>query len=389
MKLLAWTLAAALAASAANWADRREYDLALTIRAESSPQKRVALLDQWKEKYPKSEFQQMRRELYFAAYQALDDSGKMCEVAGEMLAAQPDNAVGAYWFALLLPEQKSPTQAQFALGEKAAQSLLGGAKSQPGAEWTAHRALGWVHWRRGEYAAAEEEFRKCLELNPGAVQISAWLGTLMGQEGQPEKRVPALWQLARAAAFRDAGALPDGQQRQIGQVLDRLYRQYHGDDSGLDKLRSAAAAAVYPPSGFDIENAAAAALRKQDEELTRTNPQLAAWVRIREKLAAADGESFFRDNLQNKPVTGLKGTLLKADPADKPNELTIAIVDPAQAEIVLKLETPLANPADPGTVLEFEGFADSFAKAPFSLTLLTDASKISGWPAAPARKPGK
>ena len=123
--------------------------------------------------------------------------------------------------------------------------------------------------------------------------------------------------------------------------------------------------------------------------MTRTNPQLAAWVRIRQKLAAADGEAYFRDNLQNKPVTGLKGTLLKADPADKPNELTIAIVDPAQAEIVLKLETPLANAADPGTVLEFEGVADSFAKAPFSLTLLTDASKISGWPAAPARKPGK
>ena len=141
------------------------------VRAESSPQKRVALLEEWKTKYPKSEFQQIRRELYFAAYQAMDDSANMCAVAGEMLAAQPDSKMGAYWFALLLPEQKKSSQEQLELGEKSAAVLLTGEKSQAGAEWTAHRALGWVHWRRGENTLAEEEFRKCLELNPNAVQI--------------------------------------------------------------------------------------------------------------------------------------------------------------------------------------------------------------------------
>src|ERR1039458_7879468 len=145
-------------------------------------------------------------------------------------------------------------------------------------------------------------------------QISAWLGTLMGLEQKPENRVPALWQLARAAAYRGNGALPDGQQRQIANVLERIYISYHGDNSGLDQLRNSAGAKLYPPQGFDIENAAAAALRKQDEELSRTNPQLAAWVRIRQKLESPDGEKYFADNLQGKPLTGLKGTLINADP---------------------------------------------------------------------------
>jgi hypothetical protein len=381
MKPAALLLLAAVCASAANWTDRKEYDLVLGIRTEASPQKRVALLDQWKSSYPKSELQQVRRELYLAAYQALADSPNVLNVAGEMLTAQADSLVGAYWFALLLPEQKSPAPPQLALGEKAGNLLLGAAKSQAGAEFTAHRALGWVYWQRSEYGRAEEEFRKCLELDPTATRISAWLGTVLALEDQPEKRVPALWQLARAAAYVDAGGLPDGQRLQFGAVLDRLYTAYHGDASGLNQLRSAAAAAPFPPAGFDIESASAGALRKHAEDLARLDPQVAAWIRVREKLEGPEGDKYFSDTLHNNPLTALKGTLIAADPPDKPRELTVGILDPAKPEIVLKLDGELPNGADPGTVLEFAGTADSWAKGPFTLMLLSDRSKISGWPA--------
>ena len=386
MKYLALSLLLTVCASAANWTDRKEFDLALGIRAEASPQKRLALLDQWKNAYPKSEFQQARQELYLATYQALGDSPHTLSVSAEMLAAQPDSLVGAFWYALLLPEQKAVAPGQLSLGEKACALLLAGQKSPAGTELMLHRTLGWIHWQRNEYPAAEEEFRKCLQLEPTAAEISAWLGTVLALEQQPDKRVPALWQLARAAAYRDAGALPDGQQRQFGMVLERLYTSYHGDTSGLDQLRSAAVAAPFPPAGFDIESVAAAALRKQDEELTRTNPQLAAWVRIRQKLEGPDGDQYFSGTLHNNPLPKLKGTLLKADPAGKPLELTVGIVDPASAELVLKLASEFPNEASPGTVLEFEGTADSYVKSPFTLTVVTDPSKISGWP-APAPPP--
>jgi tetratricopeptide (TPR) repeat protein len=162
MKYLALTLLLAICATAANWTDRKEYDLVLNIRAETSPQKRLGLLDQWKSEYPKSEYQQVRLELYLATYQALGDSPHTLSVAGEMLAAQPDNPVGAYWFTLLLPEEKSALPEQLALGEKASRQLLADPKPAGGVESMAHRTLGWIHWQRSEYTQAEEEFQKCL-----------------------------------------------------------------------------------------------------------------------------------------------------------------------------------------------------------------------------------
>ena len=134
---------------------------------------------------------------------------------------------------------------------------------------------------------------------------------------------------------------------------------------------------------------AAAALRKQDEELSRTNPQLLAWVRMRQKLEAPDGDKYFAETLHNSPLPKLKGVLIKADPPGKPNELTIGVIDPAQAEIVLKLTIEFPNDAAAGTVLEFEGAVDSFVKSPFALTVVSDPSKISGWPAAPPASQGE
>jgi len=387
VKYLALPLLLVVYASAADWADRKEYDLVLNIRAEPSPRKRLGLLAEWKTLYPASHFQQVRGELFLAAYQALGDSPNTWKIAGEMVSAQPDSLVGAYWFALLLPEQKSAAPDQLALGEKAGNLLLAGPKSPAGAELTAHRALGWVHWQREEYAPAEEDFRKCLQLDPAAAQISAWLGIVLTLQQQPDKRVPALWELARATAYRGPGALPDGQQRQFATILERLYLSYHGDTSGLEQLRTAAAGAVFPPAGFDIESVALAALRKHDEELTRTNPQMAAWVRLRQKLETPEGDKYFSESLHNSALPTLKGTLISSDPPDKPKELTLGILDPAKPEVVIKLDSELPNAADAGTVLEFQGTADSYMKSPFALTVVSDPSKITGWPAPPPPKP--
>ena len=210
----------------------------------------------------------------------------------------------------------------------------------------------------------------------------AWYGTVLAQQAQPEKQVPALWHLARAAAYHDAGGLPDGQRRILGDTLERLYTSYHGETTGLDQVRAAAAApkAAFPPAGFDIESVAAVAVRKQDEELSRTNPQLATWIRMRRKLDSPEGEKYFAESLRNTPLPRLKGTLIRSTPPDKPNELVVAISDLATPEIVVKLATPFPNEAEIGAILEFEGAIDSFVKSPFGLTVLSDPDKISGWP---------
>ncbi len=389
------------------WTDRDEYDLVLNIRAEAAPQKRLALLDQWKAKYPKTELQQVRQELYLAAWQSLGDSPHMLAVAREMIAGGADTLVGLYWYTLLVPEAKEVSPDLLGAGEKAARQLLAGLdtyfaggnkpaattpevwkKRRGEAEFLAHRALGWVQWQRADYAAAEAEFTKCLQQDPTRAEISAWFGTVLALDRQPANQIPALWQLARAASYRDAGALPDAQRRQLAPVLERLYVTYHGETTGLDQLRIASVAATFPPVGFDIESASAAALRKQDEELNRTNPQLASWIRIRRRLEMPDGEAYFAASLHNTPLPmRLKGTLLRTSPAGKPKELVLGVGDATAEEVILKLDAAFPNDADPGTVLEFEGTIDAFTKAPFTLTVvLADPEKIEGWPARRPRK---
>ncbi|MCX6633410.1 MAG: hypothetical protein NTW28_37925 [Candidatus Solibacter sp.] len=397
---------ATLAAAPAKWTDRNEYDLVLNIRAEAAPQKRLALLDQWKAKYPKTELQQVRQELYLSAWQSLGDSPRMLAIAREMIAGGADNLVGLYWCTLLVPEASVVTPDLLEAGEKAASQLLAGlntyfaADKKPAAtapeawqkrrgevEFLAHRALGWILWQRADYAAAEARFVKCLVQDPNRAEISAWLGTVMALDRQPGNQVPALWHLARATSYRDAGALPDGQRRQLGTILERLYATYHGETAGLDQLRIATVAATFPPAGFDIESASAAALRKQDEELNRTNPQLASWIRLRRRLEAPDGDAYFAASLLNTPLPmRLKGTLLRTTPAGKPKELVLGVGDATAEEVILKLDTAFPNDAEAGTVLGFEGTIEAFTKAPFTLTVLGSPEKIEGWPAKAARR---
>jgi hypothetical protein len=391
--LAALALAVQPATSATTWADRNEYDLVFSIRAEAAPQKRLELLDQWKAKYPKTELQEVRHELYLTAWQSLGDSPRMLAVAREMISGGAGNLVGLYWFTLLVPEANPVSPDLLGEGEKAARQLLAAAipeawqKQRGGVEFLAHRALGWIQWQRADYAAAEAEFTKCLQQDPNSAEISAWFGTVLALDRQPANQVAALWHLARAASYHDAGALPDGQRRQFGTVLERLYTTYHGETAGLDQLRIASVTATFPPAAFDIESASAAALRKQDEELNRTNPQLASWIRIRRRLEAPDGDAYFAASLHNTPLPKrLKGTLLRATPAGKPKELVLGVGDATAEEVILKLDAAFPHEAESGTVLEFEGTIDAFTKAPFTLTVLADPEKIDGWPARRPRK---
>ena len=397
--ILGLTMAATSLAAPAKWTDRNEYDLVLTIRAEAASQKRLALLDQWKAKYPKTELLQVRQELYFSAYQSLGDSAHMLSVAREMVAGGADNLVGMYWVTLLVPESKEVNPDLLGAGETAAKQLLAGldkyfgAAAKPAAttpeDWTkrrtevellAHRALGWIQWQRSDYPAAEAEFAKALEISPNAAEISAWYGTVLALDRQIGNQPLALWHLARAASYRDAGALPDGQRRNFGNLLERLYTNFHGDTTGLDQLKLSASTAVLPPAGFTIESASAMAIRKQDEELARTNPALGAWVKMRRKLESPEGDAYFA-TLRSTPLPRMKGTLLKATPQNKPKELVLGVGDATAEEVTLKLETPFTHEAEFGTVLEFEGTIDAFTRAPFSITILSTTDKIDGWPA--------
>ena len=377
---IAFVLAAALSAFGASWTDRSEYDLVLTIRAEATPQKQLALLDQWKAKYPQSELRQVRRELYLAAYQELSDSAHMLDMAKEMMADQPGNQVGAYWCALLVPGVRNAPADLWTLGEKASRTLLAAPKHEDSTDLLAHRTLAWIQWQRGDFAAAEPEFQAYLEKNPKNAEMTAWYGMMLASQKQPDKMTLALWQLARAGSIKDEQPLPDLTRRQVNDLLDRLYASFHGSSDGLDQMRTGAGAAQLPPADFKIETAAVIAARRAEEDLKRTNPMLAEWLGIRKQLDAPEGEKYFAETLRPARLPRLKGTVIRCTPERRPTQVLLGMSTAVAEEVVLKLATPFPNEAPPGTELEFEGVADSFTKSPFQLVVTAEKDKITGWP---------
>lgn len=379
-------LLAMASAMAAGWADRNEYDLVLKIRAEGVTQKRLALLDQWKKSYPKSEMRNVRNELFLAAYQSMGDNAKLLGAAREIVADQPDNLQGLYWCALLAPEATEVSPELLTAAEKSAQRLLSlkgealPAAQKPQVELMAHRTLGWVRWQRKDVAGAQEEFTKCLQQDPKDGRVSAWLGAALASQPQPEKQVLAIWHLARAASLKGDGALSEPQRRVLDPAVDRLYTSYHGSEEGLEGLRASVVASAFPPADFAIESAAVLAARRAEEELAFRNPQLSAWMKIKKRLEAADGEAYFGASLRSAELPRLRGVLLRATPAKKPTELVLALSDSITEEVTLKVTPALAGDVEPGIPLDFEATADSFTASPFRVVMVSSPDKIEGWP---------
>ncbi len=391
--------------SAQSWADRGEYDLALEVRAQPDPATRLALLDQWKQKYPTSALSQSRAELYLSAYQTLGDPVRMLVVAREMVATSPDNYVGLYWVTVLSTSSATPTQAALNEGESSAKRLLAAterfftspamtetglaaeaaSRERKRVQALAHRTLGWAAWKRENFEAAESELQSSLQLDPQAAEVSAWLGTILALQQLPARQPPAIWHLARAAYLDGDGALPSVQRRDVRALLEAVYTAYHGSDEGLDQVGAASRSGILPAPDFKVETAAEVAERRKEEEILRANPDLQPWFQIRKRLLASSAETQ-QQILSEITLPRLKGTLIRCNTPVKPTEIVVGIVDPAVEEVLLKVGDGLARCADPGTVLEFDGGPASFARDPFLLTVLATLESVQGWPKTTGRR---
>src|SRR5512140_3761055 len=105
-----------------NYKDRAEYDLYSSILKETNGQKKLELLNQWKEKYPNTDFKAERITLYLVTYQALNKGPEMLATAKEMVAADPKNMQALYWVAIFT--LNNTTADQLDAGQKAARGLL-------------------------------------------------------------------------------------------------------------------------------------------------------------------------------------------------------------------------------------------------------------------------
>jgi tetratricopeptide (TPR) repeat protein len=381
--------------------DKAEYDLFNAIaKPDLDPNKRLALLNTWKEKYPGTDFKEERLIYYLTTYQALQQPAKVMETAKELLALDPKNIQALYFLTILTPQMANTSPEALDTGEKAAQGLLSAekpantkdedwAKAKSDFDALAHKSLGWVAMQRKNNEQAEEAFVKSLKIKPNDAEVSYWLGTVVFAQKKPERQSEVLFHFARAAALdpKEGGLNPQFRQ-QVDTYLTKAYNTFHGQDrTGLTELKTTARSQPFPPEGFKIKTATEIAIEKE-EEFKRTNPQLALWMGVKKELTGPNGEKYFETGVKGSAFPKQKGILIEAKPAVRPRELVLGVADPTVPEVTLKLDSPLTGKPELGSEIEFEGIPQTFTQDPFMVTFDVEKEKITGLKMeAPARRP--
>ena len=396
---------AAPAAAGPQWKDRAEYDLVESIGKEADPNKKLALLNQWKEKYPATEFKKIRAGMYLQTYQQLNQPANIYAAAKDVLAEDPKDMFALSMISYLTPVLTNTSPDALDMGEKAAQGVLANldatfaADKKPAQmsaeQWTqqrglaeaqSYKTLGWISMIRKDAPKAQENFTKSLEKNPAQGDVSYWLGqTIMGMK-KVEMYPLGIWHVARAVAYEGPGALPAQGRQQVNDYLTKAYSGYHGDATGLDELKAKAKAAALPPPDYkllSVKDIAEAKL-KQEEEFMSQNPMLGLWKRIKDELTGPNGQAYFDNSMKEAAIPKLRGWVVE----QRPKEILVAISDKTTPEVTLILDPPFTGKIDPGTELQWECVGKSFSKEPFMVVMDVERKSITGLPAAaPAKKP--
>lgn len=396
--------AQAPAQSTKQWKDREEFDLYDKISKEQNPTQRLQLLDQWKQKYPDSQYKDVRLGVYIQTYQQAGQPAKAVEAANELLTITPEDFTANYTIAAMTPFLNSTDQRVWENGAKAANMVLkildaqfsdenkakmkasdaDWANAKKGAQFISLQTLGWVAMMQKKNDEAEQQFIKALDVNPNAAQLSYWLGSVVLAEKNPDKNALALFEFARAASLEGQGALTPQARQQIDAYLTKVYKTYHGDDpKGLSDLKALAKATPLPPADLkikskdeiDAENA---------EKFAKENPMLAKFMQIKDGLTGPQGSEFWAGMKGTQIPDRLSGTVVSAKPAVKPKVVEIAISQKTTPEVTITTpETSARCQLDPGAPVEFEGAeVKDFTPNPFMLRL-ENAKIVSGCKEAP------
>jgi len=370
--------------------DQAEFDLYSSIQKETDATKKLALLDQWTEKYADTEFKQERNLFYAQTYAGLAAQGQTANPSPEQLAASDKAAhmlidKSDTFFS---PEMKMSnlTDDQWKAAKTAV--LL-----------QANQSIAAVAVSKKDWPAAEAQYKKMLEANPNDAATSYLLGTSIASQKQVTRTPEALYQFARASVLTGPGALAPEGQKQTEAYLKRAYTGYHGDLKGLDELKAEAAKAAMPPAGYTVKSVTQIQSEENTSEdaFNKAHPEIVLWRSVRTELIGASGQDYFNKSMKETAVPNMKGKVVAQVNA---KELTVAVDDVtpetmAKPEATLKLDSPLKGTVEPGTEITFVGAPVSYTKDPFMVTFEVEKKSIKGLgdaagpssPAAPRHAP--
>jgi hypothetical protein len=433
--------AGAQAAGAKNWKPG-EYEMYTAAGADINANKgadALAKLDQWKQKFPQSDYKDEFTNLYVSAYAASNEFAKAVDAAADLVnrgvdSAFPDPKTGppmalAVLFKVVTSVQqlKTPTPEEMATGEKAAHQLESYSRMPDGmqqAQWdqakgqlqtAAKGALQYLVVLPGRQAQDKKDWPACEDAYAKAVKAypeNAWIAFQYASciyqqvKEKPEKRSFAVYEFQRAVV-QDASLGGSADAARMKTYADNTYINMHGSDEGLPALKESVKANPLPPDGFKIKTATEVAEEKQ-KEFETSNPLLANWMKIKGVLADTNGQQVFDSQIKDAAVPKLRGTIVDLKPtACNPKELIVAVPLPdakMTPEITIKIGKVedgkfapelLRGKPELNSEIKFDkGIGQTFKQDPFMLTLAVEKANIEDLkvspctPTAPGTKKG-
>ena len=367
--------------------DRAEYDIITKVYGEADPGKRIALLNEWSQKYEETDYHLERTQFYLASYQATNQHALAVEAAKELLGKVPGNFTANLVITQFSPYLGRADDEIIADGTRAATELLKTVPQQFATKpdtiaqeaWdtartqalaAAHLTIGWGQMQKKENVAAEQSFRKVLEIDPSRGQVSYWLGQVVLGQNDAEKYDVAFFSFARAAIYDGPNSMPQAGRQQVAEYVQNMLRKNYGEKSFelyWPQFEEMAKAGALPSARIELKSDDQ--LQFEAEQKSRRElPLLWVYKDLKSALTGAQGTATWsRLNGAMSPKMALY--VVSATPPERPGTINLTSEPGGSTEVVLNLENRMRTGLRSGRLLTIEGVAEGLTRSPFRLTL--------------------
>ena len=278
-----------------NYKDAAEYDVITKVYGEADPAKKLALLDEWTEKYPETDYHVERARFYLDSYQKTSQTAQAVQAAKTLLTKLPDDFTSHYIITLSSPYLGKADQQTVNDGLEAAAAVLklvdqqfankpdtvaqeawDNAKSQAVA--SSHLTIGWGRMQQKDNTAAEEAFREVLSIDPSRGQVSYWLGQVVLAQQDAAKYDVAFISFARAALYDGPNSMPAEGRTQVLEYVQNLLKSNYGEEAYAlywPRIEEMAKAGALPTGRIELKSSEELQF-EADQKSRQENPML--WV---------------------------------------------------------------------------------------------------------------
>lgn len=378
-------------------AEYNAYQMAIT---QSNPKEKAAALESFLKTYPQSVVKQPVLDMLMDTYQQLGDADSTLSAASRLLQVDPNNMKAIAISVFVKKAQCGKTSDAQVCDDAAALARKGLAATKPADvsddDWKKQTGAVYPIFHstialddmlsKKDAKGAIAEYRTALMLYP-VEQTQNGPGlpdTLQLAEAytKPDGKdlVQAVWFYARAWNFA-----PPAYKTQIEPKLEYYYKKYHGDLTGLDAIKTQAAASLFPPGTFQITAAATPA--EIAHKVVVETPDLTTLNLNDKEFILASGSKDDAEKLwgvMKDQVTPIPGVVIEANA----NTIKMAVSQDAKdakiADFIVNLKKPLEDKEVPAAGFEYglqpatelDGTYDSYTQVPATATMTQTAQIV-------------